>query len=67
MEKVLFHTVLSVTLEIKVQGYSTNQVWCVILKKQQQNSSAHLQMSQLGKQSSNYRRTIYTARTLKKE
>lgn len=38
------------TLEIKIQGYSTNQVWSFILKQQQQNSSAHLQMSQLGKQ-----------------
>lgn len=54
MAKVLFHTVLSVSLEIKVQGYSTNQVWSFIFKeKNQQNSSAHLQMSQLGKQSSN--------------
>lgn len=68
-QKFLFHTVLSVTLEIKVQGYSTNRVWSFILKQQQQNSSAHLQMSQLGKQkSSNFRsRTVYTARTLKKQ
>lgn len=35
-QKYLFHTVLSVTLEIKVQGYSTNQVWSFILKQQQQ-------------------------------
>lgn len=54
MVKVLLHTVLSVTFEMRIQGYSTNQDQSFVIrgkeKKNQQNSSAHLQMSQLGKQ-----------------
>lgn len=60
------------TLKIKGQGYSTNQVWGFRFgekqQQQQQNSSAHLQMSQLAnKAAMSKSRTVYTARTLKKQ
>lgn len=57
------------TLKIKVQDYSTNQVWSFRYRQkqqQQQHSSAHLQMSRLAnKAAMSKSRTVYTARTLK--
>lgn len=63
---VLFHTVLSVTLEIKVQVIA--QTKCGVLYLKQKKQFCSFTNESLGKQSSNFRsRTVYTAVTLKKQ